>query len=115
MGNLADDHDAAIEFVVEEYRRLYSHNPDHDLLKYIDEVSDDGFIYSLDEAVKKEFFANYAKEPDTPIAAMLSRYYLALRNAVDKIEGIDRSPKKRYSSNFIPTPQPHDDDPDIPF
>jgi hypothetical protein len=35
MGNLASDHDAAIELIIGEYRKLQAHNPQHELLQYI--------------------------------------------------------------------------------
>ena len=51
MGDLASDHDEAIELVRDEYRRLQRHDPKHDLLKYLSSVEDDGIAFSTDESV----------------------------------------------------------------
>lgn len=88
MVDLASDHDSAISLIIDEYRRLKKHNENHDSLKYIYDVTDNGFKFneSFIEEFYKKFDHNY-------MAGILTKYYVDLRNAVDKIEGIDRSPK----------------------
>ncbi len=94
MTDLASDHDSAIRLIIDEYRRLQKHNKNHELLKYLSKVENEGIAYSRDEKILNEFLDKYApKSENTPTAVMLTRYFVALRNAVDKIEGIDRSPK----------------------
>ncbi len=94
MGDLASDHDSAISLIIDEYRRLEKNNKNHELLKYLSKVENEGIAYSNDEKTLDEFLDKYApKEENTPTAVMLTRYFVDLRKAVDKIEGIDRSPK----------------------
>ena len=94
MADLASEHDAAIELMRDEYRRLQKHEPNHDMLKFIGELKDDEFRYSSDEKIMNEFLDKYAPG-DTTATVALANYYVALRNTVDKIEGIDRSPKEK--------------------
>jgi hypothetical protein len=94
MGDLASDRYAAIELIIEEYSRLKEHDPNHKLLQYLSEVNDNGFVYSRDKKVRREFVDKYAPDDKTPVAVMFTKYFVDLRDAVDKIEGIDRSPKK---------------------
>ena len=91
MTDLATDHEAVVWFVIEEHRRLERRDPRNPLLKYICGVSDDGFRYSTDVEIRKEFNTRYFSEGH--IAFGLSRYYIDLRREVDKAEGIDREPK----------------------
>lgn len=97
MGDLASDHDAAIELIIEEYGRLYTHNSEHELLKYITNISSEGFEYVSGEHV--EFLDRFETSEDKKldyikVAKVLGSYFVALRNAVDEIEGIDRTPKR---------------------
>lgn len=114
MGDLASDHDAAIELVRDEYRRLQRHDPKHDLLKYLLSVEDDGIAFSTNESVQNEFLTKYAPKENTPTAVMLAKYFVALRDAVDKIEGIDRSPKRGSQPRKIYETHPEKDEP-LPF
>jgi len=114
MGDLASDHDSAIELIIGEYRRLYSHNPNHELLKYICDVSDDSFRYSPDKKIRQKFVDAYAPDERTPVAVMLAKYFVALRDAVDRIEGIDRFPKPKQPVNIAPI-KILDDIDDLPF
>jgi len=126
MSDLASDHDAAIELVIGEYRRLQKHNPEHPLLKYLSEVSDDGIRYSPATKVRQEFINKFAPDKRTPTAVMLASYYIELRETVDKIEGINRTPPpprqpdfrddnpwQRQTDNHVTTLEA--DDEDIPF
>ncbi len=113
MGDLASDHDAAIELIVEEYKRLESHGKNHELLKYLEGVSDEEIKYSNDNKIREEFIDKYAKRKDTPYAVMLTNYFIDLRNAVDSIEGIDRSPpSSNQPSRNLEELSPEDD---LPF
>jgi len=110
MPDFSSDQDAAVYLVTTEYQRLQEHNPKHSLLKYLHQVSGDGFIYSGDGKVMEEFLDRYAPGEE-PVAVMLARYYVVLRDAVDGIEGIDRSPKKK---EIKPVEAIVDDEP-LPF
>ena len=102
MGDLASDRIAAIELIIDEYHRLCTHSPDHELLKYITSVNENGFEFSPDQERKEKFLDIYAPDERTPVAVMLTRYFVALRNAADEIEGIDRYPKPKESSASTP-------------
>ena len=96
MGDLASDRESAIRLIIEEYRKLQKHNENHELLKYLSKIEDDGIAYSNDEKILDEFLNKYAPiKENTPTAVMLARYFVDLRKAVDKIEGINRSPKPK--------------------
>jgi hypothetical protein len=95
MSDIASDHDAAIMLIVEEYQRLQKHNPNHELLKYITKVGCTGFENKREYMY--EFLNKYSKKENEYWACVLTRYYVDLRNAVDKIERIDRSPKPKIS------------------
>ena len=114
MTGLADDHDSAIKLIIEEYTRLQKHNPKHGLLKYIIPNEDKrGFDLSPDEKIREEFLDKYFPKEKMPWVVVLSKYYVDLRNAVDKIEGIDRSPRKPEP---VSSPSSLDDDlEDLPF
>ena len=115
MGDLASDHDAAIELVIEEYRRLHTHDSKHELLQYITNVRDNGFKH----VKSKEFFDRFETPEDKKLdyikmARVLCSYYVALREAVDKIEGINRSPKSK-EKNIEPIKTLEEDLEDLPF
>ena len=93
MGDLASDRESAVSLIIDEYRRLQKHDSNHKLLQPIYNVTDSGFKYSKDEKILDEFLDKYAPNNSTSVAVMLARYFVDLRKAVDKIEGIDRSPK----------------------
>jgi hypothetical protein len=96
MVDLASDHDTAIELIIDEYHRLQKHNPNHELLQYITDVNEDGFenVNSKYEEFLDKFESSEDKKlPNIKVAKVLTSYYVALRDAVDKIEGINRSPK----------------------
>lgn len=96
MTCIASDRDCVVEFVIEEYRRLQSRDPGHELLRYISEA-DDGFSYCSGNW--QDFLAHFSPRQDAPVTAILGRYYIALRDAVDEIEGIDRKPKEPETPN----------------
>ena len=104
--------------VVEEYRRLHSHDPEHELLKYITDVDDTGFDNVSGETYKKfldKFETPEDKKSDhIKVAKVNASYYIALRNAVDKIEGINRSPKPP-KTNPAPVKVLEKDLDDLPF
>ena len=118
MTDIGSDHDAAILLVVEEYRRLQSHDPKHEILQYLTKVEDNGFDYVSGEKYK-EFLDKFETTEDKKfdhikVAKVLVSYYIALRNAVDKIEGIDRSPKSK-ETNPTPVKVLEKDLDDLPF
>lgn len=104
MGDLASDHDAAIELIIGEYRRLQAHNPEHQLLQYITNVTRQGFENVRDKY--EEFLDRFETPEDkkldhVKVAKVLTSYFVALRNASDEIEGIDRTPKSPVSVTSI--------------
>jgi len=106
MGDLASDHDAAIELIISGYRRLQAHNPKHELLQYITNVTDQGF---KNVGEKYEEFLNRFETPKDKkldcikVAKVLTSYFVALRNTADEIEGIDRTPKQPVNVTSIKT------------
>jgi hypothetical protein len=115
MGDLASDHDAAIELIIDGYRRLQAHNPEHELLQYITNVTDQGFENVRDkyDAFLDRFETPEDKKLDyVKVAKVLTSFFVALRDAADEIEGIDRKPKQPVSVTPIKT---LDDIGDLPF
>ena len=103
MGDLASDHDAAIKLIIGEYYRLNAHNPKHELLQYITNVNSQGFENVRDNY--EEFLDRFETPEDkkldhVKVAKVLTSYFIALRNASDKIEGIDRTPEQPSHSNL---------------
>lgn len=97
MGDLASDREAAIELIIRGYRRLQAHNPQHELLQYITNVTNDGFdpVPHMYNAFLDRFETEEDKKSDhIVVARVLTSYFVALRNASDEIEGIDRTPKR---------------------
>ena len=118
MTGIAEDHDAAIELVRDEWRKLRGHNPNSPLLKYASNVTDSGFDECIDAKDRIEFNNLFAADEPKYVAVILGRYFVALRNAVDSIEGIDRRPKPRASEQKSywddSLPDAHEDS-EIPF
>jgi hypothetical protein len=93
MTGLTEDIIATYELITEEYKRLQGHEPNHELLKYISSIKRVGnFEYTQDKKLQKEFLEKFADEK-THVLQMHTNYYIAMRRAVDIIEGIDREPK----------------------
>jgi hypothetical protein len=117
MGDLVSDSYAAIGLIIEEYSKLKNHDPNNNLLKYLSDVMDNGFVYSCDEKIRQEFVDKYAPDDKTPIAVMFTKYLVDLKNAVDKIEGINRSLKKddKVKANSIKKLDDLDLENDPPF
>jgi hypothetical protein len=111
MTGLAEDRLAAVALIIEEYQRLQRHYSEHSLLRFIGNIGGGGFDFASDELFC-DFFDKYTPKPGAPMAVILTRYYIDLRNAVDLIEGIDRSPKERVTSHIEHIV---DDDSDVPF
>ncbi len=93
MGDLASDHDAAIQLIIGEYHRICSHNKDHELLQYISNVTQDGFEFVKDKYLP--FLERFETEEDKKgdvirVAKVLTAYFIALRRAADEIEGIKK-------------------------
>lgn len=82
MEDLVSDHDAAISLINEEYHKLQAKDVSHPLLRYICDVTAEGFRYTRDDDIRQEFVRTYASEENTPAAVMLTNYYLDLRRAV---------------------------------
>lgn len=102
-------HKPSLESVSEEFNRLKSHDSKHPLLRYFSEISSEKFVYSQDRKIRKEFVRTY-DHPLRSIYSLFSNYYVALRNVVDEIEGIDRTPKPYEPIDFSDF-----DDKDLPF
>ncbi len=100
MGDLVNDRRAVVRLVIKEYLKLSKSAPRHELLQYIANVSNHNLEYAHNKMVQQEFFKKYAPENVVPVSVMLARYYIDLRNAVDKIEGIDRSNPKTIKRIF---------------
>jgi|TARA_Y100000310_G_scaffold327912_1_gene395066 hypothetical protein len=111
MTGIADDHDAAEELVLEEYRRLRSHGEDHSLLEYLTDVGQEGFKFTNYD----QFLGKFLPEGKKYTAIALANYYVALRRAVDEIEGINREPKKPVIKENPPRLSERDSDLEIPF
>ncbi|MBS3143786.1 hypothetical protein J4446_02845 [Candidatus Woesearchaeota archaeon] len=91
MGDIVSDHEAAIRLVIGAYRRLQAHNPQHELLKYITNVTDEGFdnVEERCEQYLDRFETPEDKKKDyVMIGKVLCSYFIALRNASEEIEGI---------------------------
>ncbi len=100
----AEDGDAAILLMLEEYASLRKEEPAHPLLIYVG-INKGGFSFHPSEKVKDAFLNEFApRERDTlPVAC--ANYYVALRDAVDEMTGQDRSParpKKRDLWDIFP-------------
>jgi hypothetical protein len=127
MAGLASEHDAAIELIVGGYRRLQEHEPDHELLQYVTDVTDQGFKQV--PAKIDDFLDRFETQEDKQLAGVkivkvLASYFVALRNAADGIEGVVRTPPqpvKTLSRPIFPVETldgiRHDtyDDDEIPF
>ncbi len=93
MGSLSQDIDSANDLLIKEYHRLQRDDNNNELLRYISikkGVMD--FIPTNDRILQDEFIERFTNDKTT-VFQMWINYYVALRRAVDKIEGIDREPK----------------------
>lgn len=121
MGSLASDHCAAIELIIDGYRRLQVHNSEHELLQYITNVTDQSFEYV--KGKYEEFLDRFETPEDkkldyVKVAKVLATYFVVLRNASDEIEGIDRTPKQPVNTTPVKTLDEikyDSSDDDIPF
>jgi hypothetical protein len=118
MGDLASDHDAAIELIISEYQRLQSHDPKHELLQYITDVNNEGFTQVGDKY--EEFLDRFETPEDKKLdyikrAKVLASYFVALRDVVSKIEGIDKSRNKEQLANSTPIKNLEEGIEEIPF
>ena len=102
-------HKLTLESVSKEFHRLKSYDQNHSLLRYFSEISSERFVYSQDKKIRKEFVRTYDCSVRS-VNSLFSNYYVALRNVVDEIEGIDRTPKPYESIDFSDF-----DDKDFPF
>ena len=115
MTTLADELIAADELIIEEYQRLAGHNSQHELLGYISLTSDrKGVVLTKDKGLQEKFLGQFVDEKTTVIKAWVN-YYVALRRAVDKIEGINREPMVTLEKKTIPSPESIPRDDDLPF
>lgn len=79
MVDIGTEHVAALELVVTEYHRLQTADPDHNLLKYIEEPSVACNKHKL--ALTNEFIERFSSSPGAPVTAILGTYCAALRRA----------------------------------
>jgi len=99
MPDLASERESAAELVIGARRRLSVLDPDNKLLRYMDGLSVDGsFRYAADKAIRNEFIENYTPDERTPVAVILTRYYVDLLTTIDQIEW--------NSNRSRPSPQP---------
>ena len=106
MGDLASDHEAAIKLIIREYRRLSALNPNHELLQYVTKVSNHSFENVRDkyDAFLDRFETSEDKKLDyVKVTKVLTSYFVALRNASDEIEGIDRVVKQPVNVTTLKT------------
>jgi len=116
MGDLASDREAAISLIIDEYHKLQTHNPKHELLRYITDVTQDSFRYSADQPTRQAFVDKYAPTDKIPFAVMLTAYLVDLTRAVDQIEGTNRLAKPQEPVRVTPIKTLDDlNDEDIPF
>ncbi|MBU1252750.1 MAG: hypothetical protein KJ905_00235 [Nanoarchaeota archaeon] len=103
MTSFADDIIAGDELIILEYQRLEGHVPTHELVRYISLTSDKrGFTPTQDRSLQRKFLEQFTDEKTT-VARMWINYYVAMRKAVDKIEGIDRGPHERKRMTLSPS------------
>ena len=96
MGNLTDYLIAGHEVLLEEHQRLERHNPNHELLRYITIDSDKkGFNITQNRELHDRFLEKFVGDKITVLEVWMV-YYVAMRREIDKIEGIDREPKRVY-------------------
>jgi len=85
MGDLGSEHEAALELVIDEFNKLKELDPKHDLLKFSDVVYENGFNQSSEYWT--EFNGTFNPDPKSaklPVASMLAKYYVALRDAANQ-------------------------------
>ncbi len=89
MGDLAGDRESAIELIIRDSAQLRAIAPEHPLLKYICNVTEQGFELAQDEAVQRDFFDKYArdrhgnKKTEIPVAVLLANYYVDIDKALE--------------------------------
>ncbi len=107
--------EAGMALALDEYRRLQSLDSSHELLRYGNVKPEDDEIFYLSEENKEDFNKRFAREGIKPrgapaCAVAIAQFYLALRDAADKLEGVVRT------SNESKLVQQVDDSPDgFPF
>jgi len=92
MTGLASDHDAAIDLVLEGYGRLESLDPDNELLQFYRRTPEG---LELQDGREEAFFDRFQDADDrksghVKIAKVLGTYFVALRDAADRIEKYNR-------------------------
>ena len=110
MTDIASEREAAIELVGQEHERLIRLSPEHDLLKYR-KLSEKG-RHEIPQEFVEDFYQRFSSTNKKYIASILVNYFIALRDAADKIEGINRSTKKEISRVVEETPMENSE---IPF
>jgi len=101
--------------VIDEYQRLQRDNPNHELLRYISITPGGiGFTSTQDSTLQGEFLTKFAGK-ETKVFQMWINYFIAMRRAVDKIEGIDREPKREQKSRLVLETTVNSSDEDLPF
>ncbi len=100
MGDLGSDTDAAISIILEEHPKLKRHDPQHALLRFICDITNDGFKLTKEPESRNAFCTTYGY-PDmrAPLGIMLSRYAADLIGAVDGYEGTSRLAKPKQSES----------------
>ncbi|MBN1896474.1 MAG: hypothetical protein JW789_01970 [Candidatus Aenigmarchaeota archaeon] len=86
MDGLAIDQNTAIALVSRRYTELESVNPNHELLRYIENVYDCGF--DIRNETVNEFLERYEHGDNVSWETIFSRYSSELRNAVSPEDSI---------------------------
>ena len=68
--------------IIQRYRELKSAHPNHEFLRYLRDVTDDGFHFSRNMDFRREFLGKYDPEGTTSAASILSRYSSDLERAL---------------------------------
>jgi len=81
----APDYISSLQSITEESRRLRRHEPDHPLLRFLEEVGDNNFDFREDPALQDEFRAAYACDNESALGTN-DNYLEHLRQERVKLE-----------------------------
>lgn len=88
MIQLSRESNEAIAQISEAYQKLLVLEPEHPLLKFLDEVRPGSFKYSLDEQIWQEFLQAYSPTGRPSEEVRLSNYYAHLQQALERYGGV---------------------------
>ncbi len=84
MSDCMDDYCATIEMIIEEYRDLRKINENHEILRLLKEVNDEGFTRTREFDRKYKSWAKGHKTPVGKMNGMLGAYWVDIREEVTK-------------------------------